>query len=182
MTRQEFIDDVTSWSELIEFCSDEGLDCCNDVYDDESYNDEIDSELSARAHDDSWQDVRDWLRRLPDGYGYYIKDDYGGWYTADDDDFDSRKDEVIECMDDGGYWDEYDEEEEPEEYIDPEDEVPVEKEDVSFAELFTTCSSQVQKLESDKIKDAAAAEQAEATAFDELCVSVGITVTVEGSN
>lgn len=182
MTRQEFIDDVTSWSELIEFCSYENLDYCNDVYDNESYNDEIDSELSERAEDDSWQDVRDWLSSLPNGYDYYIKDDYGDWYAADDDDFDSRKDEVIECMDDGGYWDEYDEEEEPEEYIDPEDEVPVEKEDVSFAELFTTCSSQVQKLESDKIADAVATEQAEATAFDELCVSVGITVTVEGSN
>lgn len=180
MTRQEFIDNVTSWAELIEFCNDEGLDNCNNVYDDESYNDKIDEELVRRAEDELWQDVREWLDNLPDGYDYYIIDAYGDWSGVDE--FDLYRDEVIEYMDDCGSWDEdeYDEEE-PEEYIDPEDEDPVEEEGVTLAELFTICSSQVQKLENDKIRDASAAELEEVAAFDELFVSSGITVTVEGS-
>lgn len=183
MTRQEFIDDVTSWSELIDFCYDQDCDICEDIYSEEAKDDHFNNDLVEMARNaNDWEELLETLNDIPTGYDYYICNEYDEFRGADEDDFDSYKDDVLEWMDDGEYWDEYDEEEEPEEYIDPEDEVPVEKEDVSFAELFTTCSSQVQKLESDKIENAAAAEQEEATAFDELCVSVGITVTAEGSN
>lgn len=184
MTRQEFIEDVTTWSELIDFCYNEGIDYCDDVYSEESYNERIDERVRDYINDDGWRSVLGWLEDLPLNYDYYIEDDYGEWRGADDDDFDSYKDDVLEYMDDNDEWDEDEDEEEeaPYEYHDPEDDIPVEEEDISVAELFTACSSTVQKLESDKIADAAAAEQAEAIAFDELCVSVGITVTVEGSN
>lgn len=171
MTRQEFIDDVTTWYELIEFCYDENLDYCENIYDEESYDDKINSKLAERAGYDSWQDIYDWLNSLPNGYEYYIVDEDEEWYAAGDDDFDRIKGEVLEYMDDNDCWDE-DEEEEPREYIDPEDEIPVEEEGVSFAELFTACNSKVQKLKSDRIADAANAEQIETTA----------AVEAEGSN
>ncbi len=128
MTRQEFIDDITTWSELIDFCHDENIDYCDNVYSDERYNDHINDELEDTARNEGWQDVRDWLTSLPSGYDYYIEDGYGEWEVADDDAFDDIRGEVIEYMDNNDYWDE-DEEEEIEEYIDPDDEAPVEDED-----------------------------------------------------
>lgn len=184
MTRNDFIEDITSWYELIDFCNDEGCeDYVEDVYSEDSYDDYINEEVRDRVRQDGWQDILSWLQNLPDGYDYYIRDDYGEWRGADDDDFESIKRDVIDYMDDGEYWDD-DEEEEPvsnETYADPEDAIPVEDEGVSFAELFTACNSKVQKLKSKAIADAAAEERAEETAFDELCVSVGISVTVGGS-
>lgn len=181
MTRQEFVDDVTTWSELIDFCSDECIDFCENVYYEDSYDDCINEELEDLVREEGWRDILSWLDNLPRGYDYYIKDEYGEWSGADDYTFDRYKADVLEYMDDNDEWED-DEEETPYEYHDPEDDIPVEEEDISVAELFTACSSTVQKLESDKIADVAAAEQEEAIAFDELCVSVGITVTVEGSN
>ncbi len=106
------------------------------------------------------------------------------WHRADDDDFDSIKSDVLEYMDDGEWWDDDEEEEEEplDEYTDAEDEGHVEDEDVSFAELFSTCNSKVQKIKSKAVADAAAEEAAEETAFDELCVSVGISVAVGRGN
>lgn len=176
MTRQEFIDDVTTWPELIEFCDDEECDYCDDIYSDESYDSYVNDELSDMCRNESWQDVKEWLDGLPEGYDYYIKYNDGEWAGAGDENFDSYKDDILEYMDDGEYWDEDEEEEALYEYHDPEDDIPVEEEDISVAELFTACSSTVQKLESDKIADAAAAEQAEAIALEELFVSS------EGSN
>lgn len=182
MTRQEFIDDVTYWSDLIDFCCNEGISFCENVYNEEGFDDYIGDELEERARNYDWHDIRSWLNDLPDRYEYYIRNDNGEWYPADDDDFDSMKEDVLNYMDGGDYWDEYDEEEEPEEHIDPEDEVPVGEEDMTFAELFTICSSQVQKLENAKIEDEIATEREEITAFVELLASSGITATVEGSN
>lgn len=181
MTRQEFIDGITDWLELIDFCRDENCeDIIDDVYDSESYNEEIDYSLQERVHHQSWYGIWEWLDSLPIEHDYYIQDRDGDWYGADDDDFDALKDEVIEYMDDEGLWD--DEEEVYEENIDPEDVTPVEEEDVPLTELFDTCNSEIQKIENDRISNAIAAEKSEEMAFDELCVSAGIKYVVERSN
>lgn len=183
MTRQEFIDEVTSWEALIDFCDDNGFSFCEDVYSEECYDETIHDKMEDKAYEDTWQELRDWLSGLPEGYDYYIQDSYGNWSEADDDDFDSIKDNVIEYMDDEHLWDDNEEtEEEAEEYIDPEDEIPVEDENVSFAELFTVCSGQVQKIEEDRNAALADAEQAEVTAFNEFCIEVGIITTIKGSD
>lgn len=183
MTRREFIEDVTTWCELIDFCNDEGCEeYVENIYYEDSYDDAIDSQLADMVRDRSWQDVLSWLQDLPSGYDYYIQDDYE-WREADDDDFDSIKNDVLEYMDDGDWWDEDEEEEEPvDEYEEPDDTEPVEEEDVSFADLFSTCNSKVQKIKSEAEANAAAEEEAEETAFDELCVSVGISVAAERGN
>ncbi len=183
MNRQEFVDDVIGWIDLLDFCYEKDIRVCDHIYSEESFDDYVNGELGERARDENWEDVRSWLNELPNGYDYYIKDDYDDWFPADDGEFVSLKEEVLDYMDGNDLWDEdeYAEGEESEEHIDPEDEVPVEEEGVTFAELFTICSSQVQKLENDKIRDASAAELEEAAAFDELFASSGIAVTVEGS-
>ena len=37
MTRNEFIDNITEWYELKDFCSDFDCDVCEDIYDDEAF-------------------------------------------------------------------------------------------------------------------------------------------------
>lgn len=183
MTRHEFIDEVTTWSDLISFCYDEDIDFCEDVYSEDAKNEYFDEELVNMARDaSSWQELCDRLEEIPTGYDYYIRDDYGDFEGADDDDFDSRYEDVLEYMDENECWDDDGEdEEEPvrEEYVDPEDEEPVEEEDVSIAELFTTCNSKLQKIDADTEAAARAAEEEDEEAFNDFCAEVGVTVTVE---
>ena len=186
MTRQEFIDDVTTWSELLSFCDDEGCTLCEDVYSDDSKNEYYDEELVDMARNaGSWQELYNQLEDIPDGYEYYIRDDYGEFRGADDADFDSHKEDVLEWMDDGDYW-EYDDDDEDDEegpvrgeYVDHEDVEPIEAEDVSIAELFTTCNSKLQKIDADTEAAARAAEEEDEEAFNDFCAEVGVTVTVE---
>ena len=183
MTRQEFIDDITSWWELIDFCNDEGYeDYIDDIYSEESREDYLDNDLVQRARNaGSWTDLLSTLDDIPTGYDYYRMDDYGDWHPLDDYDFNDRKEEVLDRLDEDDFWDEEDEEEEPvEEYVDPEDAIPVEDEDIGVAELFTTCNSKLQNLDAEEPDD-------EADPLDEFCskleVSVEVQVEVkEGSN
>lgn len=186
MTRQEFIDNVTTWSELLYFCYDENIDFCEDVYTEDAKDEYFDDILVDMARDaGSWQELYDRLEKIPTGYDYYIRDDYGDFEGADDDDFDSHYEDVLEYMDDNEYWDDddgdedYEEEPVREEYVDPEDEEPVEEEDVSIAELFTTCNSKLQKIDADTEAAARAAEEEDEEAFNDFCAEVGVTVTVE---
>ena len=186
MTRQEFIDNVTTWSELLDFCYDENIYFCEDVYTEDAKDDYFNDMLVDMARDaGNWQELYNRLEEIPTGYDYYIRDDYGDFEGADDDDFDSRYEDVLEYMDDNEYWDDddgdedYEEEPVREEYVDPEDEEPVEEEDVSIAELFTTCNSKLQKIDADTEAAARAAEEEDEEAFNDFCAEVGVTVTVE---
>ena len=42
MTRQEFIDNVTNFWDLIDWCNEHDCGVCDCVYDDEKYNDYLD--------------------------------------------------------------------------------------------------------------------------------------------
>lgn len=138
MTRQEFIDNIHYWSELIEFCSDNGCDYCEDIYDSETWNDYVDDDVAEMAGNDGWRVILDVLQGYDElsGYDYYRRNDYGEWIGLDDDDFESYKDDVCGWMDNNDYWDEEDEEEPPVSYVNPEDVTPLEAEDVSMYDLF----------------------------------------------
>ena len=138
MTRREFINDVQYWSDLLDFCSDEGCDYCEDVYSSDQWNDWIDDNMYDWARNNGWREI---LRILQDydeltGYDYYRKDEYGDWYGLDDNDFESYKNDVLEYMDDNDYWDEEEEEKPPAPYVSPEDIAPLETEDISIDDLF----------------------------------------------
>ncbi len=63
MTRQEFIEGVNSFGDLISFCVDEGIDdLCNDVYDAEYLN-EILLETIGNMRD--WEEIRGLLANIP---------------------------------------------------------------------------------------------------------------------
>lgn len=153
MTRREFIDDVTTWGELILFCSEEGCDICENIYteeDKDSYINDYLTDMVERAGYD-WRTLYSMLEDIPSGDDWYYMDEYDGEFRyADDDVFDDHKRDMLEWMDDCDRWDEdVDEELElEEEYIeDEEDLVPVEDEDISICDLLTVCSSTLQKIE-----------------------------------
>ena len=149
MTRQDFINDVVDWCDLIHFCFEEELDCCENVYESDAYDERIEDEIQDMLNEgETWRNICDCLSDLPTGYGYYIYDG-GDWYGADDEDFDNIKREVIDVMD---YRDDWDDEEELLEELndnDPEDDVPLEEEDIPIAQLFTTCNDTAKNFEAE---------------------------------
>lgn len=118
MTRREFIEEVVTWYELKNFCDEEQIDFCDDVYSDEEKDDYIDERLGEITTGSSWQDVLGVLSDIPTAYDYYFIEDVYDIRGADDDDFERRKQSVLEYYDNNEYWDE--EEEEPV-YVDEED-------------------------------------------------------------
>lgn len=114
MTKREFENDITTISELVDFCNDEGYDL--NIYDEYSRDDWINEGLMDRARGMSWQDLLSELQDIPTGYDYYSYDD-GEWSGVDDYDFSDLKDEVEEWMDEWERWDEEEpDEDEPEHY------------------------------------------------------------------
>lgn len=157
MTRQEFIDNVTSWHELLAFCSDNECSECDNVYDADQRDESIDRNLVGMARDaDGWRELRDALYDIPTFYDYYEDTDSGWHGLDDDDDFQRYKQYVAEWMDNGGYWDEEYEEDDEEQYEDSyhesqitdEDGISVEDETIPIYELFALCNSQLQSIDS----------------------------------
>ena len=51
MTRNEFLDNVNDWYDLIDFCNDMGCEYCEDVYSEDCRDDYINECLMDWAHD-----------------------------------------------------------------------------------------------------------------------------------
>ena len=148
MTRSEFINDITSWSELLEFCSEESCDLLDDIFDEESMDSEINEFLSDYARDYEWYNLRDYLKEIPTGYDYYQQNGAFDWTGLTDDDFNDYKNDVFGWAENHEVFEDEDGEgdentdseelvfEEPEGPEDP----PVEDEDFPFDELFGLCA------------------------------------------
>ena len=154
MTRQEFLDDVYDFRELMVFCYNNDCGICDDIYDDESKDEYINEHLSDMADNaDDWQSLYRTLDDIPTGYDYYRLDDYDDFNGLDDDDFDDYKNDVLEWMDDNEYWDE--DEDDEEEYFPPEEEYNEEEDDEESCEedmqpvdeLFSLCSEQLRVID-----------------------------------
>lgn len=140
-SRQEFINNVTTWEELIDFCYDEDCEICDDIYSEESKNDEIDEDIVDWARDNTWEELYEILSQIPTGYDYYIKDAYEDFIPVTDELFESRKQEVLEWMDDGdgdeSYWGDWDCNDSSS--SDEDDDLePIEPEDISLDDLFNS--------------------------------------------
>lgn len=155
MTRNQFIEEVNCWSELIDFCYDYDCSYCEDVYNEDSKDEYFDSELVEYARNaQNWRDMLEYLQDIPTGSEYYIRDNYDDWHEADDDDFDNYKNDVLEWGDNSEVWDEEDDDEE---YYDPDgelvDESYYEEEDdeleegCTLGELFSESASKLQIIE-----------------------------------
>ena len=113
MTREEWIEEIDSLSALIDWCRDNSE--CEDVFEDFIYEDDLDEYIAddIRNFDWEWYDLRDNLNNISTGYPWYRIDgsfDYVGFREYEYDEF---KDTVLECLDEEGYFDDEDEDEEP---------------------------------------------------------------------
>ncbi len=119
MTRNDFIERIDRWWELIDFCRDMDCSVCEDIIDGDDLSEYIEEDIENAAHDGmGWREIRDRLNDLDTGYSYYVNEGYMLYVGLnDDDDFNRYKDEVIEWMDDYGYWDD---EEEDDDFIEEE--------------------------------------------------------------
>lgn len=165
MTRQDFIENVTEWWELLDVCRDEDCDICEDIYSDEDKDNRINDDLPYLAREYNWWTLRDILDDIPSGDGYYCEDTTD-WRELDDEDFENYKADVLHWMDDGGYWEDEEDEEEYEEYeveenppvndttpTDPDDFVPIEDEDISVTELLSACSKGLKSIKNTDSED-----------------------------
>ncbi len=146
MTRQEFIDNVCAFSDLIQFCYDEDLDICDEIYSEDRLDEYLREEIPEYLDDHDWVDLKYTLEDIPSDYEYYIRNGWMEFSAADDSDFDEYKENVLDEMDDNDYWDEDDEEEEEpivQNNSESGDETPVEEEPVSIIELVNICHSQL---------------------------------------
>lgn len=138
MTRAEFVENIEDFNDLIMFCYQEDIDICDNVVDQERYNDTIMERLRNYEGFDTWQEAYQFLRNLPDDYDYYREDDYGDFEGLTDDDFDSYKQDVMDYMDRNAAWD----------IIPPEDD---EEEDEPDEEYIDTCT-EANPCDSDEIE------------------------------
>ena len=142
MTRQEFLDEVGCWGDLIDVCSEHGCDDCDNIYSDSSRDYEIEEDLYEMVRDCSWREVLDALQTYDreSGYDYYLRNEYGEFEGLNDyEDFTLYKDGVLHWGDVNDIWDEGEDDDEDSQRYDAEyeeDDIPLEAEDISFEELF----------------------------------------------
>lgn len=166
MTRDEFLDDITEWSELINLCSEYGCEYCDDVYSEYSRDDMINNDLVDMARNcDDWTELLDTLRDIPTGYDYYTSSD-GDWYGTDDgdDEFESCKNDVFEWMVARGYFEEEEPPEDEDEDEEDEDISDIGDETISLDELFSSANNQLKAAEGNEV----AARAAEDNGFTEF--------------
>lgn len=145
MTRNEFIDNITEWYELKDFCNDFDCDVCEDIYDDDDYDDCVEEDVRDAVGECSWREIRDSLCDLPSGYDYYRRNgnlDYDG---MDNDDFEDYKEQALEWGDDYGVWED-------------------EEEDFSIDDLIGMCSVVFVAIQNDEVEK----QQEEDEAFAQL--------------
>ena len=93
MTRNDFLNDVTEWWELLDFCSDEGCNICEDIIDSDQLDEYVEEDIRDTNY--SWRDIRDSLSEIPTGYGYYRMNGSFDYDGMDENDFDSYKEDVL---------------------------------------------------------------------------------------
>lgn len=164
--RLDFINNVTDWRDIIEFCVNNDLDFHNNIYDDNALNDYIEENLEELAHNYYWTEVLDVLQSIPQGLDFYIReeDSFMEFSPARQSDFDFIKDEILEYMDDINGWDEDEQESDTSEESNHESENQEEfniNTDISIDDFLISNVNDFQKIMQDK-------QQEEDEIIDEL--------------
>ncbi len=106
MLREEFIEDIADWEDLLSFCEEHFIDtCCNIYCQYDAYNQIISRIDNAINYDNyTWEDIRDDLNDISSGCEYYL-DEGGLCFTDISDDFEQWKGDVLDLCDNEGIWD-----------------------------------------------------------------------------
>lgn len=114
MTRDEFLDEITTFSDLYDFCIHNGYDdMVGDLSTRDDIEDEIDDDIYSFLGDYMWYELRDRLDNI-DLDGDWFRKDGRLDYVCVDDDFDDWRDELLDSLDYNEWFDE--EAEEDDEY------------------------------------------------------------------
>ena len=108
MTRTEFIDSITTWQELLNFCDDVNCGVCEDIISYDELDGFIADDFREYSHEYDWQDIRDWLENIStDAYYYYRSSSF--FYEDVDNKFVAYKAQVLlRCDETPGIFDEED--------------------------------------------------------------------------
>lgn len=164
--RLDFINNVTDWRDIIEFCVNNDLDFHTNIYNNDELNDYIEDNLEELARDYYWTEVLDVLQNIPQGLDFYIKeeDSFMEFSPARQSDFDLIKNEILEYMDDINGWDEDEQEPDVSEESNQESENQEEfniNTDISIDDFLISNVNDFQKIMQDK-------QQEEDEIIDEL--------------
>lgn len=183
MTRQEFIEDIRSWRDLIEFCNNnDAYSYVDDIYTDEDMDDYIEREAEEFISENGWTTFRDYLNDIPSGHEYYRRNGEMSFEYMDAHDLRDLKEEIL---DDGIVeFDEEDDEEGMEAVAEEEtavDAEPTPDEPIGIDALFTECSAVFQNAQREidrrneeaRAREAAAAEEAKKRAEAEESEDAG---------
>lgn len=112
MTRREFIEEVTTFRELRDFCNDIDYDRLYDFFDGDDFDSFANDDIYDWMRDGGdWDTLRGTLNDLNPGCDFYERVsalDYVG-YDIRDDMFEELKNDVLEYADENGYFDDEDE-------------------------------------------------------------------------
>ena len=156
--RLDFINNVTDWRDIIEFCVNNDLDFHTNIYNNDELNDYIEDNLEELARDYYWTEVLNILQDIPQGLDFYIKeeDSFMEFSPARQSDFDLIKNEILEYMDDVDGWDEDEQESDASEESNQESENQEEfniNTDISIDDFLISNVNDFQKIMQDKQKE-----------------------------
>lgn len=105
MKRSEFLDTITTWDELLDFCREYDLETCSEIYDSDGVDEEIENDVCEREC--GWYELMGALQEIPDlsTGAFFVRN---GWldYSCVDDRFGIWKRAVLEDCDVGiEFWD-----------------------------------------------------------------------------
>ena len=103
MTVSEFRNSMRSLGDLKDFCDEQRLDFCDELYSDEARDDLIDDDVKYYIQYYGWRDVESILYNLDtDRYDWWIRCEDGCWYGAGDNNFDTLFNDVLDyCLGEG---------------------------------------------------------------------------------
>lgn len=108
MVRDDFLEGIEDYSDLINFCNDNGIyDVLGDVCDDSEFCSLVDEDIRDSTRYDHWTDVRDMLSQLPTDSesGYYRRNGRLEYEELTDRDFESDKQYILALAEEQGLFD-----------------------------------------------------------------------------
>lgn len=151
MTRNYFLENYNTFSDLIDINSEYGICACDDLYSYEDVLNYIRDEIHDLLREVNWDHAGNILASIPTDCEWYISEGWFEFREANDDDFVYIKNDILEYMDENGYWDE--EELMDEDFntfpLEDEEETPDEFEidlSLSFDDFFVTSSEETGKI------------------------------------
>lgn len=99
MTEKEFRKTIQAWDDFIEFCNDnEFYNEIDSIYDAEAADRYVDERVRDMLHDNSWEEIRDYLNNLPESFTwgeYYRLSDYDEFDVLNSNDLEERIEDFI---------------------------------------------------------------------------------------